>query len=436
MMCAPSSRIVFVLILVGSLADPGFADDQGRIRQIEAYVAAYQAMAAFDGVVLIADAGDIVYERAFGKADYRLDVPMTTDGIFRLASLSKQVTQAAIGRLADQGELNVESTLSEFLPEYPNARQITIRQLLDHTAGIAHTNTLDWMQMHRAMTLNDIVAGLAGEPLLFEPGKGSRYSNGGYALLAKVIEVASGRSYADYIAAEFSATGFATIGHEAAYAIVPGMVSRYAPGPVYGRRVEAETYITANRIGGGSLYGAAADVYRFFRASFDGKLLSAATTAQLFEIPPDGDIQITGRSPGALAQIYMDFRTGLTVVTLSSSSAWPGSFNADIVSLYRGEDTTLTPFSLAKEPLSETEAAAVTGSFIAERFDWAVSVEHGEHGLVFVQDNVRTAFAQTTDGEFHLPIYDWLCRYGDYGMEFECRQRDPDAGIRFHFNRR
>jgi hypothetical protein len=55
--------------------------------------------------------------------------------------------------------------------------------------------------------------------------------------------------------------------------------------------------------------------------------------------------------------------------------------------------------------------------------------------LVFVQDQVRTAFARTTDGEFHLPIYDWLCRYGDYGMDFECRQRDPDAEIRFRFTR-
>jgi hypothetical protein len=52
------------------------------------------------------------------------------------------------------------------------------------------------------------------------------------------------------------------------------------------------------------------------------------------------------------------------------------------------------------------------------------------------RNEIHTAFLRTTSDEFHLPIYDWLCQYGDYGTEFECRQRDPDAEIRFRFTRR
>jgi hypothetical protein len=213
------------------------------------------------------------------------------------------------------------------------------------------------------------------------------------------------------------------------------MAGRYAPGPDYGTRVKAQTYVTANRIGGGSLYANAEDVLRFFRSSYGGRLLAAETTAAIFERPGDGDIRVTGRAPGALAQIFLDFDDDLAVVTLSSNSAWPGSFNADITGIYRGTAASLTPFTLSSEVMSDSDVAAVAGDFIADRFGWKVSIEPRANSFVFIQDDIRTAFARTTSGEFHLPIYDWLCRYSDYGMEFECRQRDPDAVIRFRFTR-
>lgn len=422
-------------ICAGWQAGAFAAVDEARLRAIEEYTADYQRMAAFDGVILIAEANEVIWHKSFGLADYRFQLPFDEQSIFRIASLSKQVTDAAIGRLIDQDKLSLDSKLSAFLPDFPQAERISIRQLVDHTAGVPHTNRLDWMDMRHAMTLDAIIAALSNEDLLFESGEDTQYSNGGYAVLAKVIEIASGKSFAAFLQDEFAARGYPSIGHESAYEIVPGMVSRYAPGPRYGTRVEAETYITANRIGGGSLHAGAADLLRFFRDSYSGTLLSKATTAALFPRPDDGDIQITGRSPGALAQIYMDFDDGLSVVTLSSNSAWPGSFNTDIVALYRGEDVTLTPFTLAAAPVSAADLNAASGDFVADRFGWAVSIVAENDGLVFVQDELRTAFAKSTDGEFHLPVYDWLCRYGDYDMEFECRQRDPAAEIRFRFVR-
>lgn len=429
----PISKVCPFLLVLLPLTVVG-ADGNATIR-IEAYVAAYQKMAAYDGVVLIAEGDEIVYLKAFGFADYEQSQPMSVDTVFRIASLSKQVTMGAVGRLVDQKKLSFDATLDAFLPDYPNADRISIRQLLEHSAGIAHTNNLEWLDMQVAMPLDDIVANLAVEELLFAPGTDERYSNGGYALLAKIIEIVSGQSYGEFIQAEFAASGFASLGHEDAGEEVPGMAGRYAPGPVYGQRVPAETYITANRIGGGSLHANARDVWRFFRASYGGELVASSSTAALFRKPDDGDIEITGRSPGTLAQVYLDFETDLSVVTLSSNTAWPGSFNADIVALYRGEDASLTPFELSHEALSESDLVAFTGQFVAERFGWNVAIEATEHNLVFVQGDMRTAFARTRDGEFHLPVYDWLCRYGDYGMNFECRQRDPDASIRFVFRR-
>jgi len=426
--------VLFGASTLTALSDPetALADN---FADIEAYVAEYQQMAAFDGVVLIAEGEDIVWQQAFGFADYSQQQPMTVDKRFRIASLSKQVTQGAIGRLADDGKLTLQSRLSDFLPDFPNARRITIKHLLDHTAGVVHTNRMEWMDMSAAMSLDEIVNSLANEDLLFKPGIDSQYSNGGYALLAKVIEIASWMSFGEYISQSFSKKSYPSLGHEAANAIVPNMATRYAPGPIYGQRVNAAVYVTANRIGGGSLYANAEDVFRFFRDSFNGNLLDEETTAAIFEKPDDGDVQITGRSPGALAQIYMNFDSGQTVVTLSSNSAWPGSFNSDIVSLYHGQNAELTPFTLSEVDMPADDLQSFSGEFRMQQFNWTVSIESDGGALVFVHGDDKTAFARTTDNQFHLPIYDWLCRYSDYNTEFVCRQRDPDNDIRFLFER-
>lgn len=411
------------------------AHECGTLDAIDAYVEDYREMAAFDGVVLIAEGDEIVYQCAYGLADYRFGTPITSGTRFRIASLSKQFTDAAIGRLIDAGRLKLDDPLAKHVPEFPNGERITVRHLVEHASGVPHTNELDWVDMKEPLTLTELVTGLAEEDLVFEPGTDQDYSNGGYALLAAVIEAASGQSFAGYLETEFARNGFPSVGHEDALEVVPEMAHRYAPGPVYGERIEAPVYLVANRIGGGSMYAAAGDVWRFFRAAFLGDFLSEKTREALFRLPSDGDGHVLGRSPGALAEIYMDFESGLAVVTLSSSSGWPGSFNADIVSLYRGEDANLTPFTLDPTPLSSADRERYTGAFESERFGWKVRIEPGESGLVFAQDDVRSAFAQTTDGSFHLPIYDWLCDYEADASAFTCRQRDPDNDFRFDFRR-
>ena len=289
--------------------------------------------------------------------------------------------------------------------------------------------------MREALTLDEIVSGLAKEPLAFEPGSKNAYSNGGYALLAAVLEAASGQSFEALVQTEIASRGFPSVGHEAHLSVIPGLVNRYAPGPVYGERADAQQYVSSNRIGGGSLYANAEDIWRFFRSTYMGEFLSKAVTAELFALPSDGDLLITGRAPGALAQVSLDFNSGLSVVTLSSNSGWPGSFNPDIVALYRGEDVALIPFVIDSGPVTREFAASHTRAFVAERFGWEVVIQTTDTGFVFVQDGVRTTFARTQSGSFHLPLYDWLCDYEEDGWGFTCRQRDPKADIRFAFKR-
>lgn len=427
---------ISLLAVFMHLAPPVSAESRPTaIVQIEEYVDAYVEMAAFDGVVLIAEGDSAVYQRAFGRADYRFGTPLEPDARFRIASLSKQVTDYLIGKKVDAERADLDAPLADTLADFPNAERITLRHLIEHTSGVAHTNRLEWMDMGTPMTLSEIMASLAEEPLSFDPGTDSAYSNGGYAVLAAAVEALYRRPFKEVVRTHVAEAGYPSIGHEDGFEVIPQMVHRYAPGPSYGTRVEATPYVTANRIGGGSLYANAEDVWRFFRATYRGDALSAETTQALFPRPSDGDVFITGRSPGALAQVYYDLEDDFAVVTLSSNSGWPGSFNADIVALYRGEDVQLTPFTLDPKPLSGDEIKRVGGNFRAQRFGWEVRIDAQPSGAVFVQGDLRTAFGRTVAGEYHLPVYDWLCAYAEDGSSFTCRQRDPDADIRFSFER-
>jgi len=407
-----------------------------NLAALERYAQAYVNMASFEGVILVAEGNKIVYRKAFGKASYELNVPMTVDTRFRIASLTKDITKAAIGRLADRGLVSLDAHLSDYLPSFPNGDRITIRELLDNRSGVRHTNELAWMDMSKPMELPEILAHLAKEPLDFEPGTKYHYSNGGYALLAAVIEKVSGKSYEAFVRDEFARKGYPSIGRDDADEVVPKMAERYAPGPRLGERQRAQTYYDSNRVGGGDLYGDAADVFRVLHAAYFGDLVSPRMRAALFSKKDPGIHQDTGRSPGALAQISFDAEGKVTVVSLSSNSGWPAGFNRDLLRIYRGEPAPLTPFALAKGAAAEALADRVVGKYeIAEPFGWHVVIAKSEQGLVYQQDGdaITTALAPTVAGEYYLPIYDWLC--GLDGNALTCRQRDPAASIRFVFHR-
>ncbi len=417
-----------VLVSIGTVQG---APADGAVAAIESYLRQYQDAGAFDGVVLVAEGEEVAYRQAFGKASYELDVPMRVDHRFRIASLSKQVTQALVGRLVDRGQLDLDAPIAEVLPGFAHGDRITAAQLVENTAGVPHTNTQEWMDTTKTLMLPEIVERLSAMPLDFDPGERRRYSNGGYAVLAAVLEAASGTSYAQLLRQEL--VDYPSIGHEGPFELVPQLVSRYAPGERYGTRAKATTYHVWNRIGGGSLYASADDVFRLFHDTQHARLVSAPTTARLFPMPKSS-VLVTGRSPGALAQVWFDPASELSVVMLSSNSAWPASLTRDIARLYRGEAVDLLPFAVA-----ESATDSVEGNYRATRFAWEVTIERAADGhLVWVKDELRTALVPTRVGGWHLPIYDWLCTRGENAdaadSALSCRQRDPESDVRFVFN--
>jgi CubicO group peptidase (beta-lactamase class C family) len=145
------------------------------------------------GVALVAQHGKTLYQRAFGMADLELNVPMQTQDLFEIGSMTKQFTAVCILQLAEQGKLKTDDTLGRFIDHCPPAWQgLRLEQLMTHTSGITDIGGPQG-------SLADILKLYAGKPLAFAPGTKRAYSNTGYALLGFVIEKVSGQTYPDYL---------------------------------------------------------------------------------------------------------------------------------------------------------------------------------------------------------------------------------------------
>jgi CubicO group peptidase (beta-lactamase class C family) len=168
------------------------APDVERVREL------YRRAEAFglSGGFLIARGGEIVAMEACGLADPDAAVPMRTDAVFDIGSVSKQFTAAGILALQDDGLLSVHDPIARFLADVPaDKRGITIHHLLTHSAGFPH----DVGDPETLPGRDEAVRQMLAAPLLFAPGEGQAYSNTGYTLLAAIVDVASGRGFEGYL---------------------------------------------------------------------------------------------------------------------------------------------------------------------------------------------------------------------------------------------
>lgn len=158
-------------------------------------------------VVLVAKDGKVFYKKAFGKANLELDVEMDTEHVFRLGSITKQFTAAAILKLAKEGKLSLKDDITKFIKDYPvHGHAITLEHLLAHTSGIRnYTNLPKFTAEVRKKDYNpeELINFFKDEPMDFSPGEKHAYSNSGYILLGRVIEIVSGKMYGEYIDAAF-----------------------------------------------------------------------------------------------------------------------------------------------------------------------------------------------------------------------------------------
>ncbi len=248
----------------------------------------------FSGTVLVARGDSVVFSGAYGFADRDAKTPNTLDTGFNLGSADKMFTALAIHQLIEQKKLTYETTVGEVLPDFPNAdvrARVRIRHLLSHTSGMGVMWSDEWERARATLTtVASHMPIIAKETLLFEPGTEWSYSNSGFMLLGRIIEVVSGEDYYSYVQKHiFAPAGMTRTGFYDLHGHADGVALGYTMAGGQGEKPFDPTGPFAVNTGLRELRGGPAgggfssgpDLLRFKRALLAYKLLGAAMTKQI-----------------------------------------------------------------------------------------------------------------------------------------------------------
>jgi CubicO group peptidase (beta-lactamase class C family) len=173
-------------------------------KQLDEYLSAQSTHYRFNGNVLVAENGKIVFQKSYGYANFDTKRMLNDSCVFELASVSKQFTATAILLLKDKGKLSLTDSLRQYFPELPY-NGISIYQMLTHTSGLPdYESAMNKKWDHNKIAFNnDMITFLAKEkiPVVFAPSTKWEYSNTAYALLASIVEKVSGQSFSKFMAA-------------------------------------------------------------------------------------------------------------------------------------------------------------------------------------------------------------------------------------------
>ena len=167
-------------------------------------VATYHRLNLFNGTVLVAQKGKIVFEKSYGFANIELKVPNTPTTKFRIGSISKQFTAMLIMQLKQRGKINLQSTISDYLPWYRKdiGKKITIHHLLTHTSGLLnYTDKPNWEKELARQDIDhkEYALTFRSDTLEFDPGTQKDYSNTNYFLLGLIVETITGKPFGEVL---------------------------------------------------------------------------------------------------------------------------------------------------------------------------------------------------------------------------------------------
>jgi len=255
-------------------------DPANNHKKLDAYFNEIHRKRNYNGNVLIAEKGKIIYEGTFGWADYLHRDSLKIDSKFQLASVSKPMTATAVLMLMEQGKLKLSQTVDEFYPEFPY-KGITVQMLLSHRSGLnAYAYFTDdiWKQKYKAMTNKDVIKLYAEhKPAPYFPANRQfHYNNTNFMLLAAIVEKVTGQDFDIYMQENiFKPAGMlnTAIYTTAKYEKIP--VDVVGHDRVWRRSVRPDFLdgVTGDK----GVYSTVEDLFLFDRALRNGRLLNQQT---------------------------------------------------------------------------------------------------------------------------------------------------------------
>ncbi len=259
---------------------------QTKAAKIDALVRQYADNKQFNGTVLVAEKGQVLFKKGYGMANMEWQLPNTPDTKFRLGSITKQFTAMLIMQLVEQGKLKLTEPITTYLPDYPKATgdKITVHHLLTHTAGVP--NYTSFPKFFETVSRDPytpmaFLKKFQDMPLEFEPGAKFSYSNSGYFLLGVLIEKVTGRPYAQVLQEGIlTPLQMRDTGYDLFAPIMPKRAAGYEKEK--GGYVNAPYLDMSIPYAAGSLYSTVEDLYKWDQALYTDKLISAAGKATMF----------------------------------------------------------------------------------------------------------------------------------------------------------
>jgi len=265
------------------------------VASIDSVMTSVVDTARFNGNVLVARNGEVIYKKSFGSSKFYTNEMLNDSSLFELASVSKAFTAMAIMMLKEQGKLNYEDDVRKYIPELPY-EGMTIRHFLTHTSGIPeYERLLEGWDLKKIAGNDDVIKYLQDKKptILFKPGEKWEYSNTGYALLATMVQRVSGKSYGDFLAENI----FVPLGMKRTRVYKTRrsgeVIDNYAYGFVYSDSLKK--YVLPDSLkeyfyvysldgieGDGIVNSTTGDLFKWDRALYTDRLVSKATLEEAF----------------------------------------------------------------------------------------------------------------------------------------------------------
>ncbi len=259
---------------------------QSKKEKLSEIMKTYHKYNMFDGAVLVAEKGKIIYKDAFGLANREWNIPNTMDTKFMIGSISKPITATLTLILVQKRLVSLDKSIEDYIPEFKNkpAAKVTIRQLLSHTSGIPNYDIIkDFFPRisRQSFIREDYLKIYYDSSLAFIPGTRYMYSSWGYFTLGCIIEKVTGKTYSQAMNDEiFSKCGMTSSGSYLHTQIVSKRASGYDYG--FGNFLSADFRDQSNTLGTGDIYSTVEDLFKFHLAITNNTLLNKELTKEMF----------------------------------------------------------------------------------------------------------------------------------------------------------
>lgn len=275
-------RLYLIIIFTGfsTLSFGQSKQDKELVKQIDKSISDNYKNYTPGCAILIAKKDEVLLEKGYGIANIELNVPMKSEMVFRIGSITKQFTAMAILQLVDKGQIALTDSIQKFIKDFHfKGETITIENLLTHTSGIKGYEQID-AKIPNVMRIDFspkiIIDSLDKLSLEFDPNTGYKYSNSNYFLLGYIIEQVSGKSYQHYVKENIiEPAGLSSTSYESQTQLITNRANGYSLS--YGKYWNADFISMALVYSAGALRSNVSDLYKWHKALYEGKIVKKET---------------------------------------------------------------------------------------------------------------------------------------------------------------